>query len=189
MEIRATRTGLHHSSIKGVTVMQLTSGAFGDGETIPRRFTADGDNMSPPLSWTSPPKGTRSFAVLCDDPDAPNGTWRHWAIFDIPSDCRQLTEHVSRGEHRNGLRQAENDFHRFGYDGPAPAAWPRPPPLPFSSRRARRRQPAGRRSPLVPCRNRRGRKARARRRRDHGALCALIRRNGGPGRLSRRHDA
>lgn len=99
--------------------MQLTSSAFQDGDPIPRRFTGDGDNISPPLSWTAPPKGTKSFVLLCEDPDAPGGTWHHWAIFDIPGDRRRLAESFPRRD-LEGLHQAQNDFHRAGYDGPCP---------------------------------------------------------------------
>lgn len=100
--------------------MHLTSSAFRDGETIPRRYTCDGDNISPPFSWTAAPKGTRSFALICDDPDAPRGTWHHWAIFDIPADRSELAEHISRADRAGGMHQAQNDFRRTGYDGPCP---------------------------------------------------------------------
>ncbi len=100
--------------------MQLTSNAFHDGSPIPRRFTGDEDNISPPLSWTAPPKGTKSLALVCEDPDAPGGIWHHWAIFDIPADRRSLPESVQRGANVDGVHQAQNDFHRTGYDGPYP---------------------------------------------------------------------
>lgn len=100
--------------------MELTSGSFSDGDFIPRRYTCDGDNVSPALSWADPPQGTRSFALFCDDPDAPGRTWHHWAIFDIPAEERGLAEHMPRASGRNGKYQAQNDFHRTGYDGPCP---------------------------------------------------------------------
>ena len=62
--------------------MRIISSAFADGTPIPRRYTCDGEDISPPLEWTGVPASTRSFVVLCDDPDAPGGTWRHWAAFD-----------------------------------------------------------------------------------------------------------
>ena len=65
--------------------MQLRSSVFSDGAAIPRRFTCDGEDLSPPLTWSEAPGETRSFVVLCDDPDAPAGTWHHWAVYDIPS--------------------------------------------------------------------------------------------------------
>lgn len=100
--------------------MQLNSSAFRDGDTIPRRYTCDGDNISPPLSWTGAPKGTKSFAVLCEDPDAPGRTWHHWAIYDIPHDQHGLPERVGRSDGADGSHQARNDFHKAGYDGPCP---------------------------------------------------------------------
>ncbi len=100
--------------------MQLSSSAFLDGETIPRRYTCDGDNVSPPLSWSAPPKGTKSFAVLCEDPDAPGRSWHHWAIYDIPQERQSLAEHVVRSDGPDGSHQARNDFHKAGYDGPCP---------------------------------------------------------------------
>jgi hypothetical protein len=65
--------------------MRLNSTAFADGSAIPRRFTCDGEDLSPPLTWSDAPTRTRSFALLCNDPDAPAGTWHHWAAYDIPS--------------------------------------------------------------------------------------------------------
>jgi Raf kinase inhibitor-like YbhB/YbcL family protein len=73
--------------------MKLVSSAFADGAAIPRRFTCDGENLSPPLQWSDAPAGTRSFALLCDDPDAPGGTWHHWAAYDLPP---TVTETVPR---------------------------------------------------------------------------------------------
>ncbi len=70
--------------------IELTSPAFRDGDTIPKKYTADGDDVSPPLKWAEPPAGTRSFALICDDPDAPRGTWYHWVLFDLPAGEREL---------------------------------------------------------------------------------------------------
>jgi hypothetical protein len=100
--------------------MQLTSSSFHDGGAIPRRYTCDGENLSPPLAWTAPPKGARSFALVCTDPDAPGGTWHHWAIFDIAPDRRGLAEHFARSDDPEGPKQAKNDFRKIGYDGPCP---------------------------------------------------------------------
>src|SRR5437763_1022876 len=72
--------------------MRLSSTAFDEGGAIPRRFTADGANVSPPLAWAQPPEGTRSFALICDDPDAPRGTWVHWVVYDLPADRDTLPE-------------------------------------------------------------------------------------------------
>lgn len=100
---------------------QLTSPAFANGTTIPKKHTCSGEDLSPPLEWPEPPEGTRSFALLCDDPDAPGGTFHHWAAFDIPSDWRRLPEGLAPAELQiSGLRQAVNDFGRSGYAGPCP---------------------------------------------------------------------
>ena len=66
--------------------MQLSSSAFSSGSAIPRRFTCDGENLSPPLDWRAVPPTTRSLVLLCDDPDAPAGKWHHWAAYDIGAD-------------------------------------------------------------------------------------------------------
>jgi len=100
--------------------MRLTSPAFQNGATIPRRFTCDGENVSPPLQWSGAPAETRSFVVLCDDPDAPAGVWRHWAAYDIPSASVELAENVDARAAGHGFKEAVNDFHRFGYGGPCP---------------------------------------------------------------------
>lgn len=100
--------------------MKLGSDAFRDGEAIPRRFTCDGEDISPPLEWEGAPAETRSFVLVCDDPDAPRGTWHHWAAYDIPPDCRSLAEGAAAGAERAGFKQAVNDFRRPGYGGPCP---------------------------------------------------------------------
>lgn len=98
--------------------MQLTSSAFAANSRIPVRYTCDGANISPQLAWADPPTGTRSFALVCVDPDAPGGEWRHWAIYDIPAATHMLAEHVPPT--RKLPPQAINDFRRPGYGGPCP---------------------------------------------------------------------
>jgi Raf kinase inhibitor-like YbhB/YbcL family protein len=98
--------------------MHLTSTAFSDGATIPRRHTCDGEDLSPPLAWSDVPAETRSFVLLCDDPDAPAGTWHHWAAYDIPVSQTALAADAAR--HAHGFNQAINDFQRVGYGGPCP---------------------------------------------------------------------
>jgi Raf kinase inhibitor-like YbhB/YbcL family protein len=100
--------------------MRLGSSALVDGATIPRRFTCDGEDLSPPLEWTGAPAEARSFVLLCDDPDAPAGTWHHWAAYDIPGKHVGLAEGASRHADKEGFKQAINDFHRSGYGGPCP---------------------------------------------------------------------
>ena len=98
--------------------MRLTSSAFPHEGKVPTRFTCDGADVSPPLAWSGPPAGTRSFAVVCSDPDAPAGTWYHWAIYDIPHSTTQLAEHWPANA---GMPpQAFNDFRKKGYGGPCP---------------------------------------------------------------------
>jgi Raf kinase inhibitor-like YbhB/YbcL family protein len=90
----------------------LTSSAFDDGEVIPREFTCDGRDLPPPLAWSGAPDGTRSFAIVMEDPDAPQGTFAHWLHFDIPAGTAELRPEVGRS-----LR---NSFGRTGYGGPCP---------------------------------------------------------------------
>jgi Raf kinase inhibitor-like YbhB/YbcL family protein len=100
--------------------MQLSSSAFSDGSTIPRRFTCDGEDLSPALAWSGAPAETLSYVLLCDDPDAPAGTWRHWAAYDIPADQKGLPEAAAQDRRRNDFKQAINDFQKPGYGGPCP---------------------------------------------------------------------
>ena len=74
--------------------MQLTSVAFQEGATIPKQYTGDGKDASPPLAWSGTPEGTKSLALICDDPDAPRGTWVHWVLFNLPADLGELPEGV-----------------------------------------------------------------------------------------------
>ncbi|MGO8915077.1 MAG: YbhB/YbcL family Raf kinase inhibitor-like protein [Stellaceae bacterium] len=99
-------------------MMRLTSAAFANGSEIPARFTCDGDNLSPPLAWSGAPSPTRSFAIVCSDPDAPSGVWYHWAALDIRHDVNALEEHCRPGS--TAMRQAINDFGKRGYGGPCP---------------------------------------------------------------------
>lgn len=98
---------------------ELKSRAFPADGMIPRRHTCDGEDLSPPLAWSGAPPGTKSFAITCADPDAPAGTWHHWAAFDIPQSMASLPEHVP-AEGQGTIRQAFNDFRRKGYGGPCP---------------------------------------------------------------------
>ena len=74
--------------------IKIQSQAFDEGGIIPAKYTCDGANISPPLSWSNVPEGTRSFALICDDPDAPMGTWVHWVIFNIPANVNELPKNV-----------------------------------------------------------------------------------------------
>jgi Raf kinase inhibitor-like YbhB/YbcL family protein len=100
---------------------RMSSPAFGYGEEIPRKFTCDGEEVSPPLEWENPPAGTKSFALICDDPDAPMGTWVHWVLYDFPGDTRSLPEGFpNEREFENGAKSGKNSWGRYGYGGPCP---------------------------------------------------------------------
>jgi len=99
----------------------LTSTAFNEGQAIPPVYTCDGKDISPPLAWTGLPEGTKSLALINDDPDAPMGTWVHWMFYNLPPSVRQLPEAFpADGELPNGTRQGRTDFGRMGYGGPCP---------------------------------------------------------------------
>jgi len=101
--------------------MKLTSSAFREGESIPKQYTGDGADVSPPLAWDSVPEGVKSFALICDDPDAPRGTWVHWTLYDLPPEARSLAENTPRTRTlANGARQGLNDSGKIGYAGPYP---------------------------------------------------------------------
>jgi Raf kinase inhibitor-like YbhB/YbcL family protein len=101
--------------------IELTSPAFDEGEAIASRYTCDGQGVSPPLSWTSVPDGTRSLALIADDPDAPGGTFVHWVIYDLPPDTHRLPEGVpNRRVLSSGAEQGVNGAGGIGYTGPCP---------------------------------------------------------------------
>ena len=99
---------------------ELTSTAFVEGEPIPNKYTCDGEDISPPLQWRDPPGGTRSFALIADDPDAPVGTWVHWVLFNIPATTTALVEDASPGALPAGSSEGVNDFGDLDYGGPCP---------------------------------------------------------------------
>lgn len=89
--------------------------------SIPKPFTADGADLSPALSWMSPPPGTRGFAVIMDDPDAPVGLWTHWTLYDLPATVTSLAENQPKVPTLPcGARQGRNTWGRLGYNGPSP---------------------------------------------------------------------
>ena len=106
--------------------LRLTSMAFQHGGDIPNKYTCEGENVSPPLAWSGAPEGTRSFLLVCDDPDAPSEVFHHWAAFDIPPDWRALKEGHSAESLAKGFRQAVNDFGKSGYLGPCPPRGDKP---------------------------------------------------------------
>ncbi len=101
--------------------MTITSTAFTNGGMIPAKYTADGPDISPPLAFSGIPAGTKSIALICDDPDAPRGTWVHWVLYNLPATITKLEEHVpTQPTLANGAKQGRNDFGNTGYGGPAP---------------------------------------------------------------------
>ena len=99
----------------------LTSTAFVDSGMIPVDYTCDGRNVSPPMAWTNVPAGTKSLALICDDPDAPMGTWVHWVLFNIPPKVHELSRDIPPDKVlTNGTKQGITDFRRIGYGGPCP---------------------------------------------------------------------
>ena len=106
--------------------LTLISPAFVQGGDIPQKYTCDGDNISPPFAWFGVPDDTRSFVLICDDPDAPSGLFYHWAAFDIPGHWPGLDEGHRAETLANGFRQAINDFGKPGYAGPCPPRGDKP---------------------------------------------------------------
>src|SRR5262245_3474783 len=102
--------------------MTLNSTAFDNGRKIPQRYSKDGDNLSPPIEWHDAPEGARSFVLVVEDPDAPSGTFRHWAAYDIPAAEHSLVEGAGSRDRPAALKMALNDFGHRRYDGPRPPA-------------------------------------------------------------------
>lgn len=101
--------------------LTLESPAFAPGAEIPRVYTGEGEDRSPPLQWSGAPEQTTTYALIVDDPDAPSGTFVHWVAFNIPASEPGLPEGVQhRGDMTDGTLQGRNDFDRFGYGGPLP---------------------------------------------------------------------
>ncbi len=97
--------------------MNLTSSAFGYGQSIPPKYSCKGADVSPPLAWDEPPAGAQSFALIMDDPDAPVGVWDHWALFNIPPETRALPEDFQPAA---PLVTGRNSWGRSDYGGPCP---------------------------------------------------------------------
>ena len=111
-----------NSSEEGTKMtIQISSSAFAEGQSIPKKHTCEGTDVSPPLKWANVPEGVKSLALICDDPDAPMGTWVHWVLFNLPSETRELGENVPKKlVLDNGARHGTSDFKRPGYGGPCP---------------------------------------------------------------------
>ncbi len=108
-----------------MTTFSLTSPVFTKGGAIPAKYTCDGDDISPPLSWEGVPENTQSLALIMDDPDAPDPdaprvTWVHWVLYNIPTSVAVLSEGVTVAQLPQGARRGKNDWNRTGYGGPCP---------------------------------------------------------------------
>jgi Raf kinase inhibitor-like YbhB/YbcL family protein len=113
--------GVNTPAKGGNMSFKITSSAFGEGELIPRKYTCDARDVSPPLAWTGVPAGAKTLALIADDPDAPMGTWVHWVAYNLPAGVAELPEATPPDpELKGGGRQGRNDFKRFGYGGPCP---------------------------------------------------------------------
>ena len=103
--------------------LELKSNAFVNGQSIPAKFSCIGKNISPDLTWSDPPAGTQSFALIVDDPDAPMGTWVHWVLFNIPAATRSLQEDLpvtGKNVDPNAIYFGKNSSGNLRYDGPCP---------------------------------------------------------------------
>ena len=105
----------------GSMSLDIKSSAFENEGMIPKQYSCDGKDISPELSWSGAPENTKSFALICDDPDAPGGTFVHWVIFGIPAEVNKLNENVPNNEIlENGAKRGKNNFGKIGYGGPCP---------------------------------------------------------------------
>ena len=105
--------------------LEISSPAFASGEPIPQHYTCQGSDVSPPLVWQGVPAGTRSLALIVDDPDAPDPraprmTWVHWILYNLPPDSSGLPEAVPTEQLPPGTLEGINDWQRTGYSGPCP---------------------------------------------------------------------
>jgi Raf kinase inhibitor-like YbhB/YbcL family protein len=119
----SAETGAPPESLEGAMSFELTSTAFSQGEPIPARYSCDGEDISPPLTWSDPPEGTQSFALIMDDPDAPVGTWDHWILFNIPVGRRELPENApleAKNQDPDAIFVGRNSWGRADYGGPCP---------------------------------------------------------------------
>lgn len=107
--------------VRSVDGFKIISASFKESAAIDKKYTCEGTDLSPSLAWSNPPAGTKSFALICDDPDAPMGDWVHWLAYNIPADVKALEEGVSSEELRSlKIAQGQNDFGKLKYGGPCP---------------------------------------------------------------------
>jgi len=117
----STQTAASSTPQAAVVSVQVTSNAFKEGQPIPRQYTCDGVNISPPLEWSGVPKTAKTVALIADDPDAPTGTWVHWVFYNLSAANIGLVENLPPDENlKAGGFQGKNDFGKIGYGGPCP---------------------------------------------------------------------
>ncbi len=103
--------------------LSVSTNAFAPNAVVPAKYTGDGADVSPAITWSDVPKGTVSIAVSCEDPDAPAGTWWHWFVYNVPASTKGLGEGLGHSKvFKDGTMQGTNDFGNTGYNGPAPPA-------------------------------------------------------------------
>lgn len=108
-----------------MATLEIKSDAFKQGEKIPVKYTCDGADISPGLTWSKPPDGTKELVLICDDPDAPVGTWDHWVVYGLPPDTAGLPEGIAKkGTIESGGIQGKNSWGKIGYGGPCPPKGP-----------------------------------------------------------------
>ena len=121
MNAQQTHPGTSATSPMAAASIPVHSSAFESNQSIPVRYTCQGDNISPALSWGAAPSGAKSFALLCEDPDAPRGTFIHWVMYNIPPTETGLVENVPQlATLPNGAKQGMNGAGKIGYKGPCP---------------------------------------------------------------------
>ena len=109
------------SALSAAEKLEVRSAAFEEGKSIPKKYTGEGKGISPPLQWDKVPEGTKSIAIICDDPDAPKKVWVHWVVYNLPAKTRELPEGVAKTRTlSSGARQGKNDMKKIGYNGPYP---------------------------------------------------------------------
>lgn len=105
--------------------MEITSSKFSHNENIPKTYTCQGKNISPPLSWSDVPSDAKSLVLVVDDPDAPDPmapkmTWVHWVLYNLPVDINELVENLTVDNLPKGVKEGQNDWKSTGYRGPCP---------------------------------------------------------------------
>ncbi len=121
--VQAAEISEYHTSSQRVSTMasiNVTSSVFDNNSTIPKKYSCDGDDVSPPLCWEGAPENTKSFVLICDDPDAPMGIWVHWVVFDISANKTSFPEDVD--PKTLGATEGQNSWgsKKYGYGGPCP---------------------------------------------------------------------